>query len=96
MVSFLIVLAFAPVLWGSLWAYTSPLPRLDGYTLVKAIIRIVLAVAALGGMVVQFDYLGHHIPLTSRRLYGIGLLVIEGIPMLVIMIYREYHNRSIS
>ena len=96
MVSFLIVLAFAPVLWGSLWAYTSPLPRLDGYTLVKAIIRIVLAVAALGGMFVQLDYLVHHVPINSRRLYGNALLVIEGIPMLVIMFYRYYRNRSIS
>ena len=96
MVSFLIVLAFAPVLWGSTWAYMSPLRRLDGYTLVKASIRIVLAAAIVGGIVAQFNYLGHHVPLNSRRLYGIGLLVIQGIPMLVIMIYREYHNRSIS
>jgi hypothetical protein len=74
--------------------YTSPLPRLDGYTPVKVIIRIVLFVAVFGGFFAQFNFLAHNEPLNARRSYGMALLVIEAIPMLFIMFYRYYQNPS--
>jgi RsiW-degrading membrane proteinase PrsW (M82 family) len=90
--SFLIVLVFAPVLLGLLWMYMSPLRRLDGYTPVKVIIRIALFVAVFGGFLAQLNFLAHHEPLNTRRLYGIALLVIEAIPMLFIVFYRYYQD----
>jgi hypothetical protein len=96
MVSFLIVLAFAPVLFGLTWMFTSPLARLDGYTPVKVIIRIVLAATMLGVVAAQFNFLGHNIPLSARRPYGTALLAIECIPMMVIMFYRDPSRNSLN
>lgn len=93
MVGFLTVLVFAPVLLGLLWIYTSPLPRLDGYTPVKVIIRIVLFAAIFGGFLTQLNFLAHNEPLNARRFYGMALLIVEVIPMLFIMFYRYYQNQ---
>jgi hypothetical protein len=92
MVSFLIVLLFAPVLLGLLWMYTSPLPRLDGYTPMKVTIRIALFVAVFVGFLAQLNFLAHNEPLNARRFYGMALLIIEAIPMLFIMFYRYYQD----
>jgi hypothetical protein len=74
--------------------YTSPLPRLDGHTPAKVIIRIALFAAVFGGLLAQFNFLGHREPLNARRLYGMALLITEAIPMLFIIFYRYYKNPS--
>jgi hypothetical protein len=97
MVSFLIVLVFAPVILGLLWMYTLPLSRLDGYTPLKVAFRIVLFVAVFGGIIAQLNFLAHNQPLNVRRFYGMALLVIEAIPILFILISRDpSKNRSKS
>jgi hypothetical protein len=93
MLSFLVALAFAPVLLGLVWIYTSPLRRLDGYSAVKVIIRIVLFVAIIGVGVVQLAFLAHSVPLSARHLYAIPLLAIEGIPLTILVIYRDPRRR---
>jgi hypothetical protein len=85
MVSFMVVLLFAPVLAWFTWMYTSPLPR---YTPVKVMIRLLWAVAILGGIIAQLAFLAHNNPLNARRFYGMALLVIEGIPLLFLLLYR--------
>jgi hypothetical protein len=92
MISFLVALVFAPVLSGFTWMYMSPLPRLDGLTPVKVIIRIVLFVATLGGIFAQLNFLAHNEPLSARNFYGTALLGIEAVPILSILIYR--YNRD--
>jgi hypothetical protein len=88
MVSFLIVLIVAPVLLGLSWMYVSPMSRLDGYTPVKVIIRLVLFMAIFGGLWAQLNFLVHSEPSNTFHIYGMALLVIEGIPMMFIVIYR--------
>jgi len=95
MVSFMVALLFAPVLVGLTWMYTSPLPRLNEYTPVKVIIRLVLSVALIGGLLAQVNFLAQHEPSNARRFYLLVLLVTECIPMLLIMFYRDpSRNRS--
>lgn len=89
MVSFLIALVFAPVLWGLTWAYTSPLSRFDGNTLVKVIFRVVLFTITFVGFFAPLYFLAHHVPSNVRRFYLLALLVIEAIPMFLIMFYRQ-------
>ena len=93
MLSFLIALAFTPVLLGLLWMYTSPLRRLDGYTALKVIIRIVLFVAVMGAWFAQLGFLAHRVPSNTRRFYVITLLVIEAVPMFYIVFSRDPNRR---
>lgn len=93
MLSFLVALAFALVLLGLVWMYTSPLRRLDGYTAVKVIIRTVSVVAIVGVVVAQLAIIAHSVPLNARRLYAIPLLAIECIPLTLLVIYRDPHRR---
>lgn len=58
------------------------------------IIRMLLAVVILGGLFAQLYFLAHNVPSNSRRFYLMALLVVEGIPMLSIIFYRDYQNRS--
>lgn len=93
MLSFLAALAFAPVLLGLVWMYTSPLRRLDGHTALKVIIRVVLAAGVFGIGVAQLAIIAHSVPVKSRRVYAIPLLVIEAIPTLAILFYRDPGRR---
>lgn len=89
MVNFLMMLVFAPLVLGLTWIYISPMPRLDGNTPVKVIIRIVLFVAIFGGFLAQLGFLAHHEPPNARRFYVMTLLVIEAIPGSFILISRD-------
>ena len=94
MVSLLVALAFAPLLLASTWMYMSPLSRLDGHPAAKVIVKIVLAAVVLGGGIAQLNFLGHKVPLSARSFWGLALLITEGIPILAVMFYRDYKNRS--
>ena len=84
MVSLLMMLVFAPILVLFTRMYLSPLPRLDRYNSTKVLLRIVLAVAVLGGLLAQLNFLAHHETPSARRAYLLALLIIEGIPVLII------------
>ncbi len=84
MVSFIVVFLFAPVLAWFTWMYTSPMPR---YTPVNVILRLPWGVAMIGGLFAQLIFLAHHEPLKNIRFYILALLVIEGIPLLFLLIY---------
>lgn len=95
MASFLMMLALAPIMWGLTWIYASPLRSLDGYFWVKLIVRVVFVVVILGGFGAQLNFLAHREPsLHTRQFYLLALLIIEGIPMLAILIYRYYQDPS--
>lgn len=94
MVSFFVALAFAPVLLGATWMYMSPLSRLDGHAIAKAIIKIVLAIVLTGGFFGQLGLLAHYVPLDTRRFWMMALVIIEGIPLLSLLLYRDYKNRD--
>jgi hypothetical protein len=100
MVSFLIGLAFTPVLVSLTWIYSSPMPRLDRCppmkVTIKVIIKTALCVAILGGMLAQLDYLAHHVPSSARGPYVFALLVIDAIPILSILIYRDPSRRKLK
>jgi peptidoglycan biosynthesis protein MviN/MurJ (putative lipid II flippase) len=91
MIGFLVALLFTPALVGMTWMLTSP--RLDGYAPWKVIIKILLAVAILGGMLAQLNFLAHNVPSNTRQFYLLTLLVIDAIPMLFIMISRDPSRR---
>lgn len=95
MVSFLMMLALAPVEWGFTWMYASPLRRMDGYFWGKLIVRVVLAVAILGGLGAQLNFVANREPsLHARQFYLLALLIIEAVPGLAILFYRYYQNPS--
>jgi hypothetical protein len=94
MVSFFVMLIFAPMLLWATRIFMSPSPHADERAQTTGIIRILLAVAILGGLFAQLYFLAHNVPSNSRRFYLLALLVIEGIPMLVIICYRDYRNRG--
>ena len=96
MVTFLVALAFAPVLFGGMWMYMSPLPALGGHTVAKAILRIVLAIVVVRGLFAQLGLLAHNVPLDTRRFWMLALLVVEGIPLLSVLLYRDHKNRTAS
>ncbi len=80
MVSFLMMLALAPVEWGFTWMYASPLRRMDGYFWGKLIVRVVLAVAILGGLGAQLNFVANREPsLHARQFYLLALLIIEAV-----------------
>lgn len=56
--------------------------------------RAVLSVVILGGLFAQLYFLAHDVPSNSRRFYLMALLVVEGVPMLSIIVYRDHQNRS--
>ena len=93
MLSFLAALAFTPVVLGLLWIYMSPLRRLDGHTVLKVVIRVVLFVAVMGVWFAQLGFLAYRVPSNARRFYVISLLAIEAIPMLYIVFSRDPHRR---
>jgi len=94
MASFLIAVAFAPLLLVSMWMYMSPLPGLSGRTTAKALVRTGLAVVVLGGLFAQLGLLARDVPLDTRRFWMMTLLMIEGIPLLSILFYRDSKNRK--
>jgi len=95
MVSFLMMLALAPVMWGFTWIYASPWRRLDGYFWPKLIARVVFCVAMLGGFGAQLNFVANRNPsMNTRQWCLLALVVIEGLPMLAIMFYRYYQNPS--
>jgi hypothetical protein len=79
-----------------MWIYMSPLPRMDGSAPTKVIMKIVLSVVIFGGLFAQLYFLAHSVPSNLRRLYLMALLVVEGIPILLIICFRDYHNRNSS
>ena len=98
MVSVLMMLVLAPVMWAATWIY-SLLPRyMNGYFwtkyfLIKFLVWVVCVVAIGGGLLAQLDFIAHRQPsLHAREFYLIALLLIEGIPMLAICIYRYYQD----
>jgi len=95
MTNFLLALSFAPVVFGLLWIYMSPLSRLDGFTFVKVIIRVALFFLTMGGLFAQLGFIAQRVPMPTRRIYILALLIIEGIPMLGFMFYRVRQNPSL-
>ena len=93
MLSFLVALAFAPVLFGLVWIYMSFLRRPDRYTAVRVLTIIVLLVAILGGLLVQLDCLANSVTPNTRRFYVIALLAIEAIPLTFLVICRDPNRR---
>lgn len=94
-VSFLMMLTLAPVMWWVTWIYMSPLHRLDGHFWVKLVVRVVLCVIVLGGLFAQLGFLVHgELSLHARRFYLGALLLIEGVPILAIVFYRYYRDPS--
>jgi len=95
MVSFLMMLALAPVVWGITWIYASPLHRLDGKFWLKLSSRVVLCAVLLGGMGAQLIFLGDREPSpNTRQFYVLAFLIIEGLPALAILFYRYYQDPS--
>jgi hypothetical protein len=77
-----------------MWMYMSPLSALAGHAVAKVIIRLALAIVVLGGLFAQLGLLAHNVPLETRRFWMLSLLIVEGIPLLSILLYRDYKNRN--
>ena len=98
MVSFLMMLALAPADWGMTWFYISFPRHLNGdfwtkYPLIKFIAWAVFVVVTMGGFGIQLDFIAHReLSSHARQFYLMALLIIEGLPMLAIMIYRYYQD----
>jgi hypothetical protein len=92
--SFFVMLLFAPVVLGLLWAYTSPRPRPERHDIVLTLIRVFLFAAVFGGILAQENYLAHHEPVSRRGFYGGALFLMECVPMLFIIFYRYYREQN--